>query len=952
MCVLLYHICSKCYCGYPRFTEYCSHMHPPLIYCPWSTQFKFQFGDENLCFLHPHHGLLPRLGGDSEDTVASIGQSGHEPAAQTASQLPVAGDNAASDVAEVREAASVGHINSRKPFRESRAKSIAARDKPPEEPGGYRGTKAVATSTLPDAYSQQQRSPSARNQRIASPPRDHPQGRASNARNKRGRGNKGRGHGTSNNSTRDTWSQGKSATSSGNEHHTRAPFGARQHTRSDTPYQYPYQAATIPHFQGASGSSTLPVYDYCNNNQQYQYQVGAPPNTAFPLVSDPAFPDRKYCDDTRAVSVSSSRGGNRSSSFNPEAAAFEAKARGNSVSVDEQRRQNLEQLRRSNDAAYNCSNHGKSLSVSGTSADDDGNREVRTSKSHSPPAGKLSAKNAHHAGRTGDDVRSRPRSWSESYPRLPSVSRASSVVTREVHSPMTNKEKEKTRISSTSCTDAPPPVSTAQDDSGNTGKETDKQAKFLRTHDVEETLEASLNPIKMDPHSPAAHGVADEAVKSESTRADNASARVESDVSIKKESDDEECKLEGISEWASSGAKTDAEVEVTDDSHSEVGSPRAPPNSPVHCVDEIHKRANTFEPESPSATPHAPSTTTGDDASLPESSKHSNIQALENKTPETPALDASNTAKLPAPSRGPNTGVSVQKSWSAVVSGRYVPSEASRPHPRPHPPQAAIPATPSSIPCAVAPADNTPGSKTAKPATPPSASADYYSSSSTPATAAGNKSKRPGSCSNAPPRSDAPPKTWASLVSDAASPRGPQQKSAGPETDGPKRRESRSPPPPPPPPPPPHPASRPASPPARRTHPQEMPSSIWEREFPSGPRPRPGAAPSGPDSASVVSDDSVAATEGSAPSARPAPPSAQSARSATPAVPGRPGQAPAPAPQKPRLWSQVLLGGADSRQAPPKSRSESSNSNNEDARWPSLGSGGPAKRERKRNSSS
>lgn len=918
-------------------------MHPPLIYCPKSTQFQFRIGDENQCFLHPHHGPLPHLGDDSNDTVTSIKPSSPDPAVKTASQLPLTGDNATINVGEVREASSVGHVQRRTSFQASNMKKKVhpPLDERPDKQGGYHGVghacEPIATSTLPNVSSKQPGRP-ALNQKIVSPTYDHPQNRAANSSNRRGKGNKERKFGTNNKATRDTKSQSKSVSSSGNEYPAnmnRAPSGVRHQAHSDPPYQYPHQAATIPHFQGASGRIP-PIYDYYttvyNGNQQYQYQVSAPPTTS-PLVSNPAFPERISGNGTRGVTAS--RNGHRASSFNPQAAAFEVKARENSVSVDEQRQQHLEQLRQSNDAAYNCSNHGKSRSVSGTS-DDDGNREVRTSKSHSPPASELSEKNAHHASQTGDDVHSKPRSLSESYPRLPSISRASSPVTQEVHSPKTNKGKGKMLVSSASRADAPLLASTVQstamsagssDDNRNTGKETDtrlphgqetdQRPKFLWSDDVEDALEASRNPIKMDPLSLQSLTTADEAVKSESSHADNASVQTECDVSIKQESDDEDSNCQGTSESAFSSAKTDTKVEVKDGSHSEVGTPRVPPNSPVHCADEIHKRADTYEREDPS--------TTRDDAGLPKSPKDSNSQALA-KAPKTHISDAPSTAEVPAQSSGPNTGVSVQKSWSAVVSGRYVPSEAS--HPRPSQAATPTPSTRTAVPV------NIPESKTVKPATPLNKKPD----SSTTATTAANKQH--SGVSNAPSRKEAPTKTWASLLhgaSDAPGSKKPQQ-STGPETNVSKRCEGESPLS--------NPSSNPASPPAQRAYPQEMLNSIWERKFPNGSRLGPDAAasaassttPKGPDSASMVSDDSIAATEATISSTR-------SAQSATPTRPGRPGQI---APQKPRLWSQVI-GAASNRLVSAKSRSESSNG---DTQWPSLGTRGPALSERKRNSSS
>lgn len=942
-------------------------MHPPLIYCPHSTQFKFHIVDEKQCFLHPHHGPFPRVRDDSKDTATSA-----EPTGQTVSQPPVTGDNAAREVGDVREGSSVEPTKRRASFQELNMKDIHATwGERPDKQGSYHGIETVATSVLPDAYSQRP-SPLAQNQRIVSLTYDHPQGRAASSSNWRSGGDYELRYGTNIKSTRDIKPQGSYRPSSGNEYHAKALFGARQQALSDPPYQYlPYQAAKAPHLQGASGR-TPPMYDYCmalyNDNQQQQYQAGALPPPSFPLAPNPVYTEYVYGSNTRAIP--SHQDGIQALSFNPEATAFDIRAQKNAAPLDEQHQQTLEQLRLANDAAYNCNNHGKSLSVSGTS-DDNANRASRAWKSRSPPpAGELSEENAHDAtGQTGDDVPPRPRSWSESYPRLPSISIASSPVTQKVRSPTTNEQRENMRGSYASCAAATPlPVSTAQtqstavsagssdDKNRNTGKEVDEhlpdgqeidqRPKFLCSDDVEDALEAGRNPLKLDSPSLQALTTTDEDVKSESSHTDNAPVQAECDVSIKQESDDEDCKLEGIPEWASSNVETGTEIEIKDDSHSEVDLPQVPPNSPVDCADDIDKRADTVEREGPSIP--------RDEAAFPK------LPAA----PKTYTFDAPDTAAVPAQAHGLSVGVPVQRSWSAVVSGSYVPSEASRPRP-----SRAVTPAPVPSPRPVVPA-TTSEPKPAKPAVPLNNSTSFPSITTT----AG--AKQPSDTSNAPSRNEAPTKTWASLLHgtpDAPTSKKPQQ-STKPELSEPKpvsndpkpRRD--------PPPPPPNSPSDPASPSAAH---QEMLNSIWEHKFPpsdSQPNTDTTAAAAatsastsssttlkGPDSASIVSDDSVAATEATS--------SARSAQSAAPVQPSRVDTTPAapdveqrPAPpQKPRLWSQLVGGGGSSRLAPFKNRSESRPESSNgmagaDTQWPSLGSNNnttrAAERERKRNSSS
>lgn len=79
MCILMYYICTRCYCGHPQYTEPCPQIHPSHQHCPMGTRFKFLIVEENACHLHPHHAPLPRPGATRELSVIPGSQPGSWP---------------------------------------------------------------------------------------------------------------------------------------------------------------------------------------------------------------------------------------------------------------------------------------------------------------------------------------------------------------------------------------------------------------------------------------------------------------------------------------------------------------------------------------------------------------------------------------------------------------------------------------------------------------------------------------------------------------------------------------------------------------------------------------------------------------------------------------------------------------------------------------------------------
>lgn len=92
MCILMYYICARCYCGHPQFTEPCPQAHPFNPHCPAGKRFKFLIVDEKACHLHPHHAPLPGPGATRGHPVIPGSQPGSWPVIDEVVTLPFRAD--------------------------------------------------------------------------------------------------------------------------------------------------------------------------------------------------------------------------------------------------------------------------------------------------------------------------------------------------------------------------------------------------------------------------------------------------------------------------------------------------------------------------------------------------------------------------------------------------------------------------------------------------------------------------------------------------------------------------------------------------------------------------------------------------------------------------------------------------------------------------------------------
>ncbi|KAI1129970.1 hypothetical protein F5Y10DRAFT_290223 [Nemania abortiva] len=473
MCILLYNICSKCYCGYPRFTETCPYMHPPLIYCPRSTQFKFRIVGETECHLHPHHAPLLHIGADGNDTVLPVHQSGSGPVIEAVSQIPYVTTNAGNRVEQTGTDSSIElpGCPTLSQVLNNGSRDIA-RNGLSDQQGGYHTAQHTSSYNHSIAYSRQTNGASWNQANTAPAIYRHP-------------------------------NYQPAAPSPFHRYHTntshsRAPFDSKYQADSSSQYRfYPHQAAPVPPFRSGSGSTPpgcvyLPVY----GPKQYAQYQGSAPSTSFRVGSNQTFPEHRFSSGTSAAQ--SNWNANQRSSFNPQATAFESNR-----PRDELRQSNLEQLQRSNDAAYyNTNGHGSSQSVISDGAN--------TNKETSSPL-------TYCRTQAGDKSRSR----SESYPRQPYMGDIPSSATQERRS--------------LSYSDHPGPHSTCK------GKEVMQTSSPLC---------AQTPPLSSSPQNAMF------------TDVDNDSAKTESSATMKQESDDEYSKFEDGANWSPVSVKTDPENEV------------------------------------------------------------------------------------------------------------------------------------------------------------------------------------------------------------------------------------------------------------------------------------------------------------------------------------------------------------------------------------------------------
>ncbi|KAI0968917.1 hypothetical protein F4678DRAFT_481754 [Xylaria arbuscula] len=671
MCILLYNICSKCFCGYPRFTESCTFMHPPLIYCPHSTRFKFRIVDGSECHLHPHHAPLLHLGANDEDTARSVSPSGPGPSIEA--HIPSQGERSTSKGEEAYTTLQIAPVLRQTDFQALATENMQkARNVQESQQNNYHATSPAETIQPADRDGQahandwQQNASSQDHRYLASQNHNQSRWQTANLSN----------WAKENKVTKNIMSiQGSVPRgdfpsslygSYTNGPHSRTPFDFRCHPRNGIQYQYyPHQAAPPPPFHACSGSTPLGCtymlgqgWSQCPQlNQDNRNTSGKPPPTSQAIASVPH-------------------------------------SKETSKSISERRRENLEQLQRSNDAAYyNCRHHRNCQSLS--RFEDDFGTETRPSLLPGPQTETSNAKDACPTMQTAKVDHSKPRSLSESC-----IQR---LFTDENRLPTTQGDHSFYH------------GNYAQD--AGYGKENETVTGLSSTIVNLSPRGTSVRPATPDRSHVKDFRIPKETVEINPMFSNEAEVKTDCDVSIKQESDDEDYKPGNPTEWTPRSVKTDPESEVklydiptadigktlwnrapAEDIQSDIsgdgwssalGSPPVPPNSPISLFSSgkspIHRQI--FEDENlrrdliegfdaqrqlqPSISDREARL---DDrraeaivASPKDLSSNSSIKSYKMS-----GLDLSEN--IPS---AQNFGLKSGKTWSAVVSGSYVPSKAS-----------------------------------------------------------------------------------------------------------------------------------------------------------------------------------------------------------------------------------------------------------------------------------
>ncbi|KAI0547503.1 hypothetical protein F4679DRAFT_597512 [Xylaria curta] len=672
-------------------------MHPPLIYCPRGTEFKFHIVEEQECHLYPHHAVASHLRFNGANAAVSLSSS---------ASMPPSEKHGTGECTEKHTSSQSIPDETTQPIMADQ-QSVAAR---PLVVNGSSSNQRITPS------------------RISNDSRK----RTTTSWNRR----------AENFDTEGPVSPYYQQQSSFNGYHTNraysgAPFDYRYHSHIDPQQQYyPYQQAPTPAIE-YHPQTNLPRHVYMEvegPGRHYQSQ-GSTPSASSHSGYGEMFPERMY---GRNTSVPERNPLRRSktlkSSFNPQAASFNyGKANRNPLSNQQTAildpeayneyklkcRKSLEQLERSNRAAYyNRDNYDGNQ---GTAISDDRNTGVEANHSCVENPESSTANGDYSATSASQNPCSRSRSCSEPSSRQISMSEVSSAIIQEVNtlshqdheSNDKGNEKEVTQNPTMSWTNmsssssSPDSIASVGLWNGNrdaaTQTENENQDAGTQTDDHPDHHRArgqraiSSRHKEVASHSKASQSF-DKANSHGGLASTESTAHSESTnleiLSVKAESGDEDCRAWDQSESTPMKVKMDPDDEIklhdipsapacqgaldsvrSDDSawdadiedrYDELETPSASPKSQFLFSNGVHTPKSTSECES---QPIKQEDTT---------------HKLDVPKHDMPRSGTPSTHRSVSNAIAPN-----DRSWSAVVSGRYIPSKGSNPSP----PQPTIPAS-------------------------------------------------------------------------------------------------------------------------------------------------------------------------------------------------------------------------------------------------------------------
>ncbi|KAI0440129.1 hypothetical protein F4803DRAFT_577989 [Xylaria telfairii] len=669
-------------------------MHPPLIYCPQSTEFKFHIVEEQECHLYPHHTPGRHLGADNKDTVSSVNTSDSRPASEedAASKLAANVTTPPSVPAKSSSSLQACHNTHSGEMRE-------------ERPDQQRNTLALAVSadhhpTLDGGLV----NGSQRNQRIASSETSY----ASHERTENSEGHQEGNFETNNLRPQYTPQQSSFNGYNTNEAYSGAPFDYRHHHHIDLRHQYyPYQEAALPpieHFP----QSDLPrnVYTEVEGRSRYYQHQDSPPSALSHFDHNRILPETIY---DRNTSFPNSNLAHRNTSlrpsFNPQAVSlnywrtnpYPPSSSQATIPEDEynilkfQRcHESLEQLQRSNEAAFYGRTHQGSSQGVATHDNQNIDREI----------GHLWVGNILESSRVNGDYmpRSRSRSLSESCCRR-AMGEVSSPIPQEdktlsnnYHDPNTEGKGKEVMLTPAMSwvnmsTPTSSPESVAREGPHNkncdAGSQT-QEVKSPRRDEIEHPLKASQSINR-------ANSNRDDTTVDETVMSDSTDLGV---VSVKTESEDEGGQPGDPTEFTPTPTKvkTEPDDEIKLDDISPAPAVRGAPNL-MHSEDGA-RNTDTEDQcsvlESRSESPRCPVLCPNGSHSPKRSiDSESLLTSYDDTTPkpDVQKADIAQSGMLSVHRPLSNSMAPSVRSWSAVVSGKYIPSKSSNPcPPQPTPP--------------------------------------------------------------------------------------------------------------------------------------------------------------------------------------------------------------------------------------------------------------------------
>ncbi|KAI0487522.1 hypothetical protein F4859DRAFT_510094 [Xylaria cf. heliscus] len=464
-----------------------------------------------------------------------------------------------------------------------------------------------------------------------------------------------------------------------------APFDYRYHPHSDPQHQYyPYQETAMPAIQYYAYSN-LPTHAYMavyGPSPYYQHQ-GSPPSAFSQFDQHPAYPDSNYGRSPAIPELNPLQyNAPLKSSFNPQATAFDywrtnrrpaAIYENNLNKTKIQRcRDSLEQLRRSNKAAYyNCGHHGRSQGVDISKV-----RNVNTKSGYPLQNTHLGSSSANidcNSTKANHEPTSKSQSCSESYSQQALMSEGSSPIMQGVNTK--GKGKEVMRTSATFWADMSRRTSSvgsiARATPCNRNHDASTQKNPLQRDSVQPRPKTSLGFNEADPHRDPVN--TDEAIDS-----DPEDLGV---ISLKSESDGEDHQSDKHTESTPTDVQPDPNDEVKP--HDIPQAPAQEIISPAHSKDtaqdpDSDNRYDALEtqsvsPKSLTLCPNETQPPTNPCEPGSKSIKDFNA-TLEHDVQKNGTLK-SRTSSAHRSASG-STAIS-ERSWSAIVSGKYIPTKPS-----------------------------------------------------------------------------------------------------------------------------------------------------------------------------------------------------------------------------------------------------------------------------------